>query len=116
MKKRNFSLMLLTGLSVLALAACDMDKDDDHVQQSNSQKVTTHTKKAAITEEKAKAIALKDAGFAEGDVKNLTIKLETEDGQEVYDIEFDKDSKEYSYSIDSQNGDIVEKSSDNHND
>lgn len=46
MKKRNFSLMLLTGLSVLALAACDMDKDDDHVQQSNSQKVTTHTKKA----------------------------------------------------------------------
>ncbi|WNZ93953.1 hypothetical protein QYR54_05855 [Streptococcus iniae] len=47
MKKRNFSLMLLTGLSVLALAACDMDKDDDHVQQSNSQKVTTHTKKAS---------------------------------------------------------------------
>lgn len=46
----------------------------------------------------------------------MTIKLETEDGQEVYDIEFDKDSKEYSYSIDSQNGDIVEKSSDNHND
>lgn len=115
MRKRKFSLVLLTGLSILGLAACDIDKDDDHSNQASHQK-TTETTKAKISESKAKEIALKDAGFAEADVKNFTIKRETEDGQLVYDIEFDKDSQEYSYSIDTQKGDIIEKSSDNIND
>ena len=74
-------------------------------------KVKTSTKKAAkdIGVEKAKSIALKDAGVS--NVKFTKAKVDYENGVKVYDIEFRKGNKEYDYEIDAKTGKIREKSS-----
>ena len=57
--------------------------------------------------EKAKAIALKDAKVS--DVTFVKVKLDTEDGVKVYDVEFYKGNVEYDYEIDAITGQIREK-------
>ena len=60
--------------------------------------------------EKAKAIALKDAGVS--NVTFVKVKLDTEDGVTVYDVEFYKGNVEYDYEIDAKTGKILEKDTD----
>ena len=57
--------------------------------------------------EKAKSIALKDAGVSGATF--VKAKLETEDGVKVYDVEFYKANVEYDYEIDAITGKILEK-------
>ena len=57
--------------------------------------------------EKAKSIALKDAGVS--GVTFVKLKLDSDDGVRVYDIEFYKDNVEYDYEIDAATGQILEK-------
>ena len=57
--------------------------------------------------EKAKSIALKDAGVS--GVTFVKAKLDSDDGVRVYDIEFYKDNVEYDYEIDAITGQIREK-------
>lgn len=60
--------------------------------------------------EKAKSIALKDAGVS--NVTFVKAKLDTEDGVKVYDVEFYKGNVEYDYEIDAKTGKILEKDTD----
>ena len=60
-----------------------------------------------ITEENAKAIALEHAGLAEADVTFTKTKLDMDDGLQVYEIEFSRDSTAYEYEIHSQTGEII---------
>lgn len=60
-----------------------------------------------ITEDKAKAIAVEHAGFSASDVEFSKVKLDYEDGQRVYEIEFYKDGREYEYEINALSGKIV---------
>jgi uncharacterized membrane protein YkoI len=62
-----------------------------------------------IGAEKAKAIALADAGLKATEVKFARAKLEFDDGIYEYDIEFYKGSTEYDYSVDALTGKILEK-------
>lgn len=64
-------------------------------------------KSTYIGVEKAKSIALKDAGISNATF--VKAKLDTEDGVKVYDVEFYKNNVEYSYEIDAKTGKIVEK-------
>jgi len=75
-------------------------------------KVKTSTKKAAkdIGVEKAKSIALKDAGVS--NVKFTKAKVDYENGIKVYDIEFCKGNKEYDYEIEAATGKIRERNVD----
>ena len=75
-------------------------------------KVKTSTKKAAkdIGVEKAKSIALKDAGVS--GVKFTKAKVDYENGVKVYDIEFRKGNKEYDYEIEAATGKIRERNVD----
>ena len=57
--------------------------------------------------EKAKAIALKDAGL--GSATFTKAKLDTDDGVKIYDIEFRSGNMEYDYEIDAKTGTILEK-------
>lgn len=57
--------------------------------------------------ERAKAIALKDAGVS--GVTFVKAKLDYEDGVRVYDVEFYKGNVEYDYEIDAVTGQIREK-------
>ncbi|MBQ4088172.1 MAG: PepSY domain-containing protein [Clostridia bacterium] len=60
-----------------------------------------------IGEEKAKAIALEKAGFSESEVRMERVKLDRENGQIVYEVEFNKDRVEYSAEISAADGTIV---------
>ncbi len=60
--------------------------------------------------EKAKSIALKDAGVS--GVTVVKAKLDYENGVRVYDVEFYKGNVEYDYEIDAATGKILEKDRD----
>lgn len=60
-----------------------------------------------ITEEKAKEIAVADAGLKTGDVTFDRVETGTEQGAAVYEIEFKTSSKEYDYDICTKDGEIV---------
>ena len=57
----------------------------------------------------AMSIALSDAGLTETDVAFTKVKLDSEDGFTVYDVEFITSSHKYEYEIDSCSGQITEK-------
>lgn len=61
-----------------------------------------------ITMDEAIAIALKDAGFKEADVKGLHAELERDDGVTYYDVDFYNGNKEYEYEIHAETGKILE--------
>ena len=67
-----------------------------------------------IGEDKAKRIALEDAGISESNASSLTVELDEDDGVVVYDVEFlvisDQSAvKEYDYEIDATTGEIRSK-------
>lgn len=111
---KKFSLLAIASLSLLSLAACDMDDKDDHMD--NQPKTSQTSKKVKLSEDKAKSIVLKDASVTEADAQMLSVTQDNEDGKAVYEIEFQNKDQEYSYTIDANSGDIVEKSSEPIND
>jgi uncharacterized membrane protein YkoI len=62
-----------------------------------------------ISKEKAKSIAIKDAGIKKSKAVFIETKLKTDDGVKQYDIEFVSGSKSYDYEIKANNGKILEK-------
>lgn len=62
-----------------------------------------------IGADKAKSIALKDAGLSSSSVTFTKAKLDREDGVRVYEIEFFTSDKEYEYEINASSGKIRDK-------
>lgn len=83
----------------------DMEIEDDFNDSGSSGK----SAQAAVSEEEAKAIALKDAGLKETDVTGIRIKLEEDDGVLEYEVDFYAGNKEYDYDIDASTGKILSK-------
>ncbi|MGT2910645.1 PepSY domain-containing protein [Streptococcus cameli] len=84
---------------------------------SSSESTASTTDQAAvaaslISEEQAKEAALKHAGLAESAVSQLTIQLDMENGQQVYEVDFNDTTAglDYDYTIDAVTGEIVEHS------
>lgn len=65
------------------------------------------TAAASIGETKAKEIALNHAGLTNSQVTFLQLKLDWENGRQVYEVEFYSGNKEYDYEIDAATGSIV---------
>ena len=62
---------------------------------------------AGITEDRAREIALENAGLSADQVTFIKSKLDYDDGRRVYDVEFyTSDYKEYDYEIDADTGEI----------
>lgn len=57
--------------------------------------------------EAAKAAALDHAGFAPGQVQELEVKLEEDDGVTRYEVEFQADGAEYEYEVDAGTGVVL---------
>ena len=74
------------------------------------QKTTNRNYSKDIGVEKAKSIALRDAGVS--GVRFTKAKVDYEDGVKVYDIEFRKGNVEYEYEIDAATGSVRERSVD----
>ena len=76
-------------------------------------KVLSYEKKSrktlSVSEENAKKTALDDAGIKEKEICSLEIELDTDHGQEVYEITFIKGNTEYEYKISTADGRILER-------
>ena len=90
----------------------DREWDDSSLTRPSNPGETT----AAITADKAKEIALSDAGLTSGQVTFVYAELDRDDGRLVYDVEFyTADYKEYDYEIDAGTGAILSKDFDAEN-
>ena len=69
----------------------------------------TQTASANITEDRAREIALADAGLTEADTQYLRTKADYDDGRSVYEVEFCADGTEYDYEIAAADGAILSK-------
>lgn len=89
------ALLAIGGISVLAgggvMIANAMEEDN------------------RINAERAKDIALQDAGVGAKQVQFEKAVLEKEDGQTVYEVKFHTDEHTYEYTIASKNGDILDR-------
>lgn len=62
---------------------------------------------SAITKDKAKSIALQDAGVKESDTEFLWVKEDYDDGRAIYEVEFYANGTEYDYDIEKSTGKIL---------
>ncbi|EJP26198.1 peptidase, M56 family [Peptostreptococcaceae bacterium AS15] len=96
--KNNKAMKKISTLSILGILG---------VTVLSGSLMTFAANSSYIGLEKAKSIALKDAGVS--GVTFVKAKLDNDDGVRVYDIEFYKDNVEYDYEIDAITGQIREK-------
>ncbi|MDO5063214.1 MAG: PepSY domain-containing protein [Peptostreptococcaceae bacterium] len=91
----------------------DMDIENYSIP-ANAQKPSQQqpSMKGNIGAEKAKNIALKDAGLKANQVAFVKAKLDNDDGRVIYDVEFYSNNVEYDYEIDAKTGKILEKDKD----
>lgn len=92
------------------IASNDGDIIDRNVETLNKATNTDSTA-ASITLEEAKTKALSDAGVKESNVTFTKTESKTDDGQEVYEIDFRDSTKKYDYTIAKNGGKILEKES-----
>ena len=99
-----------------AVIDSDMDFEDDLVvvkiattKKDTTAKKTKKVKKDKISTEKALDIALKDAGFTKDDISYSVVEQDYEDGRQVYEVEFQKGQKEYTYDIGVKSGKIFDR-------
>lgn len=81
-------------------------------EQPQPQPKSTESGGGVISAEKAKSIALSDAGLKESQVTIGKIKYEWDDGIQIYDVEFYQGYTEYEYEINATTGVIIEKDMD----
>ena len=94
----------------------DRDYDDDHNHGGHHENPTAAPTAAPtqapsesyIGTERAKQIAFNRAGVSASQVKNLKVKLDTDDGRAIYEIEFDANGYEYDVDVDAVNGNVVD--------
>lgn len=91
------------------IASSDGDIIDRNVEALK--KASNYDSGASITLEEAKTKALSDAGVKESDVMFTKTESKTDDGQEVYEIDFRDAAKKYDYTIAKNGGKILEKES-----
>lgn len=70
----------------------------------------------SISADKAKSIALADAGVSESSALGLRVKQDWDDGTVLYEVEFRYNGAEYEYDIRSSDGAILKSERDNDND
>lgn len=85
------------------------DPTAEKASKSDVSAPEANSEKPLIGEEKAKEIALSDAGVAESEVTYVRAKLDYDDDYNRfdYDVEFRKGPTEYEYEIDAESGAIL---------
>ena len=106
----------VAGLSSTESTASDASKSSESTQmapqkpnsasETSAAGNTAPTTTEAITEEQAKAAALAHAGLTEAKVTFVSVRLDYDEGQQVYEVEFYKENTEYDYEIDAMTGEI----------
>lgn len=97
--KKRIGMILVLALLLPVLAGCQRVGAMLNGSQ-NGQTVT-------LTKEEALEIALKDAGLTKDEIRNPKIELDREINRTHYDVDFEKDNRDYDYEIDAQTGNIL---------
>lgn len=113
MKKTLY--LVISFIIIIGLTGCNESSKTSNNQKDNSSNVQTDISSNSQTQtnidiQKAKEIALSDAGLSENNVTDLS--YEKDDDEDKYDISFKNAGKEYDYDI-SLSGDILNKSVEN---
>lgn len=121
---KKFATLALTSLSALTLASCSLlQQVQDRVapaastpsstlassSAASSSSASSSVAKAAVSMDDAKKAAFDLLGITEADVTNLQVKEDTENGKPVYEIDFDHEGMEHSYTVDGMTGEVVER-------
>lgn len=77
---------------------------------------TPPSSSSGISADKAKSIALTDAGVSESSALGLQVKQDWDDGTALYEVEFRYNGAKYEYDIRSSDGAILKSERDNDND
>lgn len=80
--------------------------------QTNPAQMVMETAPGSISMEKAKSIAMNDAGVAGEAPSHSSAKLDWEDGRQVYEVDFFVNGIEYEYEILAADGSILKKKQD----
>ncbi len=89
---KKFLALFITVILICSLAACSPD--------------------TAVSADEALDIALNEVGATRENISRLERMLELDDGIPVWEIDFDYDGNEYSFDVNAENGDIVERDRD----
>ncbi len=109
--KFDFDIDVSTG--AIVDQGQDLWEAEDDVELAALMNQAAAETSGEFTEEKAKEAALKDAGFAEGDVTFTKCAKDTDDGVEKFEIEFrTKDGMEFEYDFSVNDGSMLEKNVD----
>lgn len=100
----GYRLEELAALSVQELSLL-LENPKNQVEGVSSTGTTDTS--AYIGKDKAKAIALEDAGVTEAEVYDLDVDFDYEQGVLVYEVDFELGSTEYDYDIDARSGEIL---------
>lgn len=97
----------------------EKERDDDAGKKQQTAAVKQETKKEAakteiaatddIGREKAKEIALQQAGVTEAEVTWIEVERDYDDGRLEYNVEFRVGNKEYEYEVDAKTGQVFER-------
>lgn len=88
-----------------AVAEESLKNDSNELQ--NSEEETSKNTGTLVGLERAKEIALSDAGLKAADVSFSKIKFEKDSRKVVYEVEFYQDRNEFEYEIDAYSGEIL---------
>lgn len=114
--KRTLFTILVVSILAISVAGCATTKDSASNDADETVSPTIPTNASVeentistdnMTADRAKEIALTHAELEEANVTFVTAKLDTDDGRQVYEIEFYSGNIEYDYDIDASTGDIL---------
>lgn len=92
-----------------AVLETEKERDDDASKSEPATQTTNKTTSDDIGKEKAKEIALQNAGVTADQVVWEEVERDYDDGRLEYQIEFRVGNKEYDYEIDGKTGNIFER-------
>ena len=101
------STLTFASLAPLSVNEIALIAESRHLTTQSVTQTGTASTKAYITAEEAKNAALTHAGVSEGDVAQLEIEFDSEDGLMVYEVEFYAGGREYDYDINARTGEVV---------
>ena len=106
--KKILALTMVFALLLPVLAGCQ----SAFAAQQSENPTQAPAKTAAVptlTREQATEIALGDAALNAEDIYDLDVELDKEQGTLHYDVDFEKDGKDYDYEIDAETRAIINK-------
>lgn len=102
--KKILAIAMVFALLLPALAGCQSAYAAQHTPEASSQ-----PSGYAISREQALELALADAGLTHGEIYDVEVEQDKDRNSIHYDVDFEKDGRDYEYEIDAQTGAILHK-------